>query len=101
MNAQDLIVGEAYFQFTFQRAKFRKPIILSYEYVEQAKPEGGYFEEGYVFRYLPAFQYEMEDGEMFPGDDEETFFTPKQIESLVDLQGLIHELTYISKMGNE
>src|SRR4026207_1111702 len=95
MKTSDLIPGQPYFMITFPDPQMRKPIIISYEFVEKATIEEGYVEEGFVFRYMPAFQYEMEDGEMFPDKEELTLLSAESIESLVDISGLISELQKI------
>jgi hypothetical protein len=101
MKPIDLVVGQVYFQVTFSHVSMTKPIIISYEYVQHAKIEDGYFEEGFEFKYLPAFHYEFDDGEMFPTDDELTFFTTKQVESLLDLNDLIRTLERIKESAKE
>ncbi len=101
MKPIDLVVGQVYFMVTFSDPSMTKPIIITYEYAQQAKIEDGYFEEGFEFKYLPAFRYEFDDGEMFPTDDELTFFTSKQVESLLDLQGLIRALGRIQESAKE
>src|SRR5262249_52489064 len=101
MNVEDLVVGQVYFQLLFQSRGPQKPIIITYEYLKQAKREDGHLEEGFVFHYLPAFQYQMADGEVFPSDDELTFFEPSKLESLLDLKGLIRELGILNNADKE
>jgi hypothetical protein len=100
MHDKDLVVGEVYFMLTFEDPSMRKPLIITYEYVERATCADGYFEEGFLFKYLPAFRYyDDNDDESFPGDNDPTFFSLTQIKSLLNLSDLIVELGKIGESG--
>jgi hypothetical protein len=95
MDTKDLVSGEVYFMITFPDPEMQKPIIITYQYVRQAAVNEKNLEEGFIFKYLPAFRYEMDDGEMFPDDKKLIILPFEEIESLVDLSGLILELNKV------
>lgn len=69
---------------TYPDPTLRVPIVITYEFIR-----GGTFDDGdpaYIFKYLPAFQYEGEP------EEEPVAIPPETIRGMVDLDGLILEL---------
>ena len=111
---RDLIVGESYFMVTYPDPSMSAPIVITYTYLGK-DPEGIEEDEPgpqYYFRYLPAFQSEIDevhenasenDGwmDVFPnlfsgwGERVPTSFSQEKLRGFNTLEGLIEELTRV------
>ena len=100
MDPKDLVIGKVYFTLGFVGRGQHKPVITTYEYIEEATVEKGYFEAGFRFKPIPHFWYYDENGKKVP-TDEAVFFRPKQIRSMLTLSGLITELSRLARSENE
>lgn len=93
MDPSQLKPGVTYFMATYPDATLQKPVVITYEFIrEDIFADDG--KPAYIFKYLPAFQYEGEPEEApvaIPGEN---------IRGLVDLDGLIRELQDVKKRAS-
>lgn len=88
MDESDLVVGGLYFMVTYQDPKMTRPIILTFEF-EGTKIHDHQDAETptYYFDFQPPFH-------SVPESDDPTmhFFSKRDVESIVDIAGLVREL---------
>ena len=92
MEANGLVIGQAYFMVTYPGVSLTTPVVISYKYLgpmEIESPSNG-TEIWHAFEYLPAFRYDDE-----PPEDETTLYSEQQLAKLSDISGLIEELSCV------
>ena len=75
MSRAELNVGSIYFGITYEDDAFTRPILHTYEYLGESS---GVKEAPYLFRFV--------------GSDDEVQFTERQLDLILDAQGLIELL---------
>ena len=95
MNRDKLIIGNVYFRPTYEDPAMARPVIMSYEYVGMhLHDEQNGVEPFYHFKYLSPFHPDPDLDADLPLLH---MFSESDLESIVNLDGLIAELSEISK----